>query len=363
MDRRITEVFVTEGRLGLCAGDAVVLSRTGKPHAFFRQTATDLLADDPVDVRVAHSGGMRFDHAVPWNGGVLLGASNGFQYRLSGEPAITPQTVRLDHIGSFPMATDVRPVVDGGRVLWPRTRDGFTALLAAGLDENDRLVAGALTDEVPEYIPGVPLDLTADPELGFLALTTSTDRSHVYVMSSSTDERGRVAVQAWSRWTVPGAHIVAMELLQGNLWLLMTRADGLHLERINLSSLGSGGGQFMDRLGVGTPLAYETRVRLSRPIPRDPRTDEPLAHGRLQLHYLTVEYHDTRSFYVEVSSPGRAPARTEVSLPAGGSGRVRVPVFLASDEATVDLVSDGAFGAAFGGVEWEGTYNPRSRRI
>jgi hypothetical protein len=51
VDRAIDEVFFYLGRLGFTSRENVILSQAGEEFNFFRQTATDLLADDLIDIQ------------------------------------------------------------------------------------------------------------------------------------------------------------------------------------------------------------------------------------------------------------------------------------------------------------------------
>lgn len=93
--------------------------------------------------------------------------------------------------------------------------------------------------------------------------------------------------------------------------------------------------------------------------------------GRLQLRYLTLEYHDTSYFDVHVTLPGRDPYTTKFSGQILGSenqigrqpvatGKLRVPVMSENLKARITITNDTPFPSAFGAVEWQGVYSPKS---
>jgi hypothetical protein len=93
--------------------------------------------------------------------------------------------------------------------------------------------------------------------------------------------------------------------------------------------------------------------------------------GRLQIRYMTVEYHDTSYFRVTVTLPGRMPFITNFSGQILGSdnelgrqpvatGKIRIPVMSENLKARISLSNDTPFPCAFGAAEWQAIYSPKS---
>lgn len=94
--------------------------------------------------------------------------------------------------------------------------------------------------------------------------------------------------------------------------------------------------------------------------------------GRLQLRYLTLEYHDTSYFDVTVTLPGRNPYVTKFSGQVLGSdnelgrqpvatGKLRVPIMSENYKVKMVLSNDTPFPCAFGAAEWQAMYHPKSQ--
>jgi len=96
--------------------------------------------------------------------------------------------------------------------------------------------------------------------------------------------------------------------------------------------------------------------------------------ARLQLRYLSLEYHDTAYFKVYLQSPGRdlisvgfsAKTVGDVNEPLGkqafDSGVYRVPVMARNTNAKIWITNDTPFPSAFGAAEWQGELTLRSRK-
>ena len=96
--------------------------------------------------------------------------------------------------------------------------------------------------------------------------------------------------------------------------------------------------------------------------------------GRVQVRRAWVDVANTGGFYGKVTSTGRTarydyhPSKdvgldtltTEVTAT---EKTFTVPVSAKSGEYTFDLINDGPFPSRFVNLEYEGTYNSRSRRF
>lgn len=98
--------------------------------------------------------------------------------------------------------------------------------------------------------------------------------------------------------------------------------------------------------------------------------------GRLQIRYITVEYHDTAYFQTELVLPGRDTFTSVFSGRTVGnvldvlgsqsfaSGYYRIPVMSRNTDARLSIINDTPFPSAFGSAEWSGQYSPKaSKRI
>ena len=94
--------------------------------------------------------------------------------------------------------------------------------------------------------------------------------------------------------------------------------------------------------------------------------------GRLQIRYLTLEYHDTSYFDVTVTLQGRAPFVSTFSGALLGSdtnllgrqptatGKFKVPIMAENYKARIVLTNDTPFPSALGSAEWSGIYSPKA---
>ncbi|WP_316172972.1 hypothetical protein [Bradyrhizobium sp. SZCCHNRI2049] len=124
-------------------------------------------------------------------------------------------------------------------------------------------------------------------------------------------------------------------------------------------------------VGIPYTMAYEFSTIYMRQRQAYTGTYQIIQDGRLQLRYLTLEYHDTSYFTVTVTLPGRAPFVTTFSGQVLGSdnvlgrqpvstGKLRIPIMSENYKASIVVTNDTPFPCAFGSSEWQGIYHPKS---
>lgn len=359
----LSSIFFYQNRLGFTAGENIVLSAAGDLFNFWRQTATQLLADDTIDIKSAHQDVATFDHVFLWRDELYLGSGAGHQFLLSGDPVLTPTTVRLDHITSYPMSRTCRPLVLGNRVFFARHLSGSTRVTEYLVrPQEEKPVGEEITLHVPSYLAGVPVTVCGDASQEFLGVVTdgALDTLWVYNYHYEGAERQQAS---WSQWTFPGATVLWADMAEGRLLLLMLRADGVYLEKIELGTLPAASADHRDRQGSESPVEYTFRYQFSPIYLRDTRTEVAETAGRLTLRYGWLSYHDTCGFTVTVSTTGRtSTSMIYASAPTITAGRWRFPILGQNTTVTIEIAHSGPTGCAFSGLDWEATYTARAQR-
>lgn len=126
---------------------------------------------------------------------------------------------------------------------------------------------------------------------------------------------------------------------------------------------------------IGT--RYEMRYRFSTLVIREQSQggSSPVAEGRVQVRQMTLLYHNSGYFRVEVTPKNRGPYTYRFTGRVLGSllnkigeipieeGVFRFPVQSKNDQVTVDIVNDTYLPCSFMSAEWEAFFVIRSKRM
>lgn len=290
--RTIRDIFYYKNRLGILSGENVVFSAAGDFGNFFRTTVTDLLDGDVVDAAVSSTNRgsvATLNFAVPIQNSLML-FSDQTQFRLNVDQLLTPKTVSIDTVTEFAMSTLARPVALGTDVYFATEAGNHSRIREYFVDEvanqND---ATDVTAHVPRYIPKGLTKLVGSSNDDILFALSPDEPNRLYVYKFFWAANGMEKLQsAWSVWEFDEeAEILHVEALGSQLVLVVSRSDGMYLERVNLTSGAVSGSLdhqvMLDRLHPLTPvydaLNDKTTFTLAYPVSEAQRPDVRLVRG------------------------------------------------------------------------------------
>jgi len=158
--------------------------------------------------------------------------------------------------------------------------------------------------------------------------------------------------------------VVCSDLENG---IVGVRAD---VVRLNASEIKIKGDWLDHVVNVGLPytMTYEFSTLYAKQ--QKGQGEVVMQDGRLQLRYLTLEYHNTAYFTASVTTPGRdSDVTTFVGSLVGSSsigkqpfasGKFRLPLMAENLKAQIVLSNDSPFPSGFGSAEWQGIISPKS---
>lgn len=247
----VKDIFFTQGRLGLVADENVVLSGVDDLFNFFRKSAKSLYDNDPIDI-FSDTAKVNFWHSVvEWNQKPLLWSDRSQALLIGGKDndPLTPTNVGLKFLTNYESNYKVKPEVIGDRVVFLQLINGKPRLSLYRDNPDDSALPQSLdlTARIPAYIQGNPVALTGMDEPGFLAVISKGATNSLYVHSFGDDQA------SWSRWDIEStSRIIGLDMLGGDLWLVVKRADGLYLEKI-----GIGKSNLVKSAGDTTPVLLD----------------------------------------------------------------------------------------------------------
>ena len=417
---KLADIFFHKNRLGVLADENVIFSSAGEflNFDFFRKSTLTIIDSDPIDVAVSSNKVSILKHAVPFNEALLL-FSDLTQFKVTGDPVLTPETINVSNTTEFETSLRAKPAAAGKYVYFASKRGAWSGMWEYFVDtDTDTNDATEISSHIPEYLNGEIINIQASSNEDMILVQTDNDPTALYLYRYYWS--GREKLQAsWSRWVFDG-DVVSMSFNRADIYILIKRGTNLFLERINLSvdeattyttgsfsihldrrvMLETGGltaipytdantiyidqtgkiitlGQVAAKLTnsekvfAGVPFTF--KYEFSEPVLK--QDNKAITTGQLQLRNYAVVFNNTGFFNVVLRPLKRTPyTRTFTGRVVGSSanilnvaaiesGTYRFGVIGNSSVTSVTIESDSHLPCVFQSAEWEGFFNLRSRRM
>lgn len=228
----ITRLFYMQNRLGLLAGESVILSETDQPFNLMRTTVRSVPPSDPIDMRAPGSDSVIFHNAVVHNEVALLFASRGVHTIFSDGP-LSPSTVQMTMAAAIETERDERcdAISNGRSVFAPGRRcDDYGSLyelIRAG--DSPRFAHADVSAAVPDWF-GHIRHMTTDAATGAIYCLDSDDKTRLAVhrFMWAGDQK---ASSSWTAYTF-SADITGLQAMGSTLFLVFNHTDGFYLEKM-----------------------------------------------------------------------------------------------------------------------------------
>jgi len=223
----ILEVFFYKNRLGFTSGENVILTQSGDIFNFFRDSVTDLVDSDPIDIQ-ANTAEVSTMHGVAFWNRQLMVFSDQNQFFLQGDPLLTPKTARLDPVGAFKSSPRVRPYFANKRVYFTHQNGNYTDVREwfPSPDATDKDDARSILLHASKFLPGAPLRISGSDKHNFLVAQADGDRTHLFVYNYLFDDDGSRRQGAWQRWEMgTDNEVLAFDIIEDSLGVLLRHHD------------------------------------------------------------------------------------------------------------------------------------------
>ena len=232
----LNDICFFRTRLGFLSDENVILSETSGFFNFFRTDTTSLLDSDPIDVASSHTLVSVLRHAVPFSERLVLFGDQA-QFYLSSQDILTPKTASIQQTTEFNALKDGKPLVVGKNILFPFNRGAYSGIMEYYVTQ-DTLEFNAvdISASIPSYIKGNITYMTASSNEQVCAFMCDENKNTLYIYKYffTGDEKLQ---SSWSKWTIDSsANILGIEFLDNILYLLISRSDGVFLEKMNIES-------------------------------------------------------------------------------------------------------------------------------
>jgi len=231
----INDVVFHRDRLAFISGEHVTFSQAGKYFTFWPDFSTQVLDSDSFSVTASSSTVNTLFHAHPFRKALFV-TSDKNQFEVSGEEVLTPEKASIDLTTAY-LAETACPPFNLGNTLYFAAKSGRDALVYEYQYSDDTLSnrASDITLHAIGYIPAPVIQMTGDPTADMLMLLSGTDRSRLYLYRMYIDGEKK-AQSAWHCWDFGDStvHIHWIQVIDGELLMLITRGSNTYLEKIVL---------------------------------------------------------------------------------------------------------------------------------
>ena len=251
--KKINNLTFYKNRLGVLAGENLVLTENASFFNYFATTSTQVLDTDPIDIAASGTQVNTLKNSVGFNESLLL-FSDTAQYKLdsSGE-SISPTTAMLNEVSAFEHDDKVSPVSAGKFAYFAQARTNNTAIREYFADDDTLTNDGMdITVSVGNLIPTNCYQIisnTTEDNLIFLTSdtldsqtapfsgTVSTTNANTMYIYKYFFDGGEKVQNAWSKWTFTGVKILGGMSLESFIYLLVSEGTTTKLVKLDLRNL------------------------------------------------------------------------------------------------------------------------------
>ena len=237
--KKINDIFFHRNRLGVVADENVIMSRSGEFFHFFRETVTDTLDTDPVDVASTSKKVSIIKSVISFDEDLLL-FSDQTQFMLTGGTTLTAANVAINVSTEFETSSTAKPIGAGSNVFFCFNKGNYTGVREFYVSgDSDTKKADDITAIVPKYLHKNIFKLASATNENILVCLSSesADQNALYVYQYYVSDNKRLQ-SAWHKWDFGSAStdkILNIDFIENTLYIVNERSDGVYLESLDIS--------------------------------------------------------------------------------------------------------------------------------
>jgi hypothetical protein len=382
----------TQNRLGLLCADSIVWSETDQPYNFFKTTVVNELATQPIDLDIIDTNSSQMRHMTPLEGDVLMFSAQA-QLVLNLSSGFTFDTVSLSQSTQTELITDVAPQTLSKNILYCFPRgDGFGLGQFAIEPETLKLRDFDLSEQVPTYLEGTPKQILTYPNDNMIFIRSDGLADGVYFYRFLDRNQKRVQSAFGKISFGEDARVDHCYRIGSDVYFVITRTGGTHVERMNPSRVGLNeetvGGRVvalldrrvsdtdctlsynesLDATTVTLPYSIRENDNPIAIVPKDTPKDSPVFYeSSVQGDNEAYFEGDFRgmSFWIGRSYECRVDLTMPVVQKDGEAvtGEYRFAVLGLAKEVSVSLLNDTPFASKWLSLAWSGRFTKLRQSI
>lgn len=235
IDQHINDIFFYRNRLGVIAGENVILTRSADFFNFWMTSALEVQDTDPIDLAVSDNKIATLLHAVPYDETLVL-FSDDAQFILRCDGVLNPKDANIPPpVTRFGNSVKAKPACAGRNLYFPAERSEYTTVreFFTAADNTDRKDAQDITSHIPNYIPNGVYKLIPSTVENLILFLTEGAENKVYIYKYLFVDSVRQQA-AWSVWDFQNK-VYGAEFIDSYLYIVVERNGVLCLEKMSFS--------------------------------------------------------------------------------------------------------------------------------
>jgi len=239
----IDSMFLMANRLSFASGSNIVASRTGDFGQLFKTSALSLTDDDRIDATINVAKAVNVKYAVPQSQEIIL-IGEVAQVSIPTDEVITPANFRFSNATNLDVDVTARPAVSNRSMF-----AAFRSTQFSGVREHSATGISGLEDATevtldnPRLIRGRVTQLETADEVSTLFIRSDGTPQRIYVYRWLNNGQNRIQ-SSLSYWTI-GGDVLSLKVYDGYLWMIVSRPDGVTLEKMALDAMATQDSQLL----------------------------------------------------------------------------------------------------------------------
>lgn len=226
--RAVSDMALWKGRLWLASGDWVVGSQPDTLFNFWKDSAREVVASDPVPLQVDADQG-QINHLAAFRDSLMVLTENA-QCEVDGSGPVTPAEASMGTATRYNLDEACPPKVIGDALYYTGNQEGRSVLWEYKYEQQtSNNAADDLSKHVPDYCPGRIRRIVGSPQAGRVFMWSEAVPDKLFVQTSYWQDRQRKQ-NAWSKLSFPGiSRILYHWVDRGTLYYLGVNETNLYL--------------------------------------------------------------------------------------------------------------------------------------
>lgn len=204
----INDVFFYKSRLGILAGESVILSEVDNAYNFWNTSVINSVDSDRIDISSSVNEITYLNWAVPFANQLVIFSDRAQFLLTQGNQGLTPSTAALSLGSSYENSTIARPVVNDNTIIFAQEKSGASAVYEMYPTGNTELSFEAtnISEHIPSYISGKIINIHASSLASTVVVETDSNDNTLYVYRYYNSGQKRVQ-SAWSKYELTCNHL------------------------------------------------------------------------------------------------------------------------------------------------------------